>query len=123
MGHSLGLKKYLKYISIFIIIHLLYFIVFSNTDLKELCASEKITHSTSLTHSFLLNVTLFSYVFLFIKTSIKYVDSLHSLPPKHISCFQEIAELLKDLKGDVIASVPMTDFIKGYQTHKYMLPK
>ena len=37
--------------------------------------------------------------------------------------FQEIAEMLKDLNGDVIASTPMTDFIKGYQTHKYLLPK
>jgi hypothetical protein len=38
-------------------------------------------------------------------------------------CFQEIAERLSHIEGDVIASVPMTDFIKGYQTHKYVLPK
>ncbi len=37
--------------------------------------------------------------------------------------FQAIADRLSKLKGDVIASVPMTDFIKGYQTHKYLLPK
>jgi hypothetical protein len=36
---------------------------------------------------------------------------------------QKIAELLKDINGDVIASVPMTDFVKGYQTHQYLLPK
>jgi hypothetical protein len=41
----------------------------------------------------------------------------------HFHNFQEIAERLTHIEGDVVASVPMTDFIKGYQTHKYMLPK
>ena len=36
---------------------------------------------------------------------------------------QEIAELMSRIEGDIVASVPMTDFIKGYQSHKYVLPK
>jgi len=36
---------------------------------------------------------------------------------------RDIAEMLKDLNGDVVTSVPMTDFIKGYISHKYLLPK
>lgn len=36
---------------------------------------------------------------------------------------QDIAEIVSKLEGDVVASVSMTDFIRGYQTHKYLLPK